>query len=60
MHSCVASSWMRYALGVDHKGIDQKGLAPVLEAFEASQLKLPELVVAVTKSDAFRTRPIEL
>ncbi|MEO5731175.1 MAG: DUF1592 domain-containing protein [Byssovorax sp.] len=60
VHACVASSWMRYALGVDHKGIDQKGLAPVLDAFEKSQLKLPELVVAITKSDAFRTRPIEL
>jgi hypothetical protein len=60
VHACVASSWMRYALGVDHKGIDQKGLAPVVAAFEQSQLKLPELVVAITKSDAFRTRPIEL
>ena len=60
VHSCVASSWMRYALGVDHKGIDKKGLAPVLDAFEKSQLKLPELVIAVTKSDAFRTRPVEL
>jgi uncharacterized protein DUF1592/uncharacterized protein DUF1588/uncharacterized protein DUF1595/uncharacterized protein DUF1585/uncharacterized protein DUF1587 len=60
VHACVASSWMRYALGVDHRGIDDKGLAPVLEAFEQSQLKLPELVVAITKSDAFRTRPIEL
>lgn len=60
VHACVASSWMRYALGVDHKGIDKKGLAPVLDAFEKSELKLPELVVAVTRSDAFRTRPIEL
>jgi hypothetical protein len=60
VHSCVASSWMRYALGVDHKGIDTKGLTPVLDAFEKSDLKLPELVIAVTKSDAFRTRPIEL
>jgi hypothetical protein len=60
VHACVASSWMRYALGVDHKGIDKKGLAPVVAAFEQSQLKLPELVVAITKSDAFRTRPIEL
>ncbi len=60
VQSCVASSWMRYALGVDHRGLDQKGLAPVLAAFQQSQLKLPELVVAITKSDAFRTRPIEL
>ena len=58
VHACVTSSWMRYALGVDHKGIDKKGLAPVLEAFEKSQLKLPELVVALAKSDAFRTRPV--
>ena len=60
VQACVASSWMRYALGVDHKGIDDKGLAPVVEAFDQSQLKLPELVVAITRSDAFRTRPIEL
>jgi len=58
VHACVASSWMRYALGVDHEGIDEKGLAPVLDAFEKSDLKLPELVVALTRSDAFRTRPI--
>jgi hypothetical protein len=60
VHTCVASSWMRYALGVDHKGLDDRGVAPVLDAFEQSELKLPELVVAITRSDAFRTRPIEL
>lgn len=59
VHTCVASSWMRHALGVDHKGISEAGLRPVVEAFEASGLDMRELVVALTKSDAFRTRPIK-
>jgi hypothetical protein len=58
VHSCVASTWLRYALGVDHTGIDNQGVSPILEAFESSQLDMRELVIALTKSDAFRTRVI--
>lgn len=58
VHTCVTASWMRYALGVDHTGISESGVKPVVEAFEASGLDMRELVVALTKSDAFRTRPV--
>lgn len=58
VQACVASSWLRYALGVDHTGIDEAGLAPILDDFEKSELDMRELVVALAKSDAFRTRPV--
>jgi hypothetical protein len=58
VQSCVASQWMRYALGVDKTGIDPTHLKPVVDAFVASGLDLRELVVALVKSDAFRTRVV--
>jgi hypothetical protein len=58
VHTCVVSNWMRYALGVDQKGIDESEITPIVDAFEKSQLNMRELVVALTRSDAFRTRPV--
>jgi hypothetical protein len=56
VQACVASYWLRYALGVDHTGVDVAELAPIVQAFRASNLGLLELVVTMVKSDAFRTR----
>lgn len=58
VQSCVASQWMRYALGVDRNGLDPQALAPVTDAFIGSGLDLRELVVALVKSEAFRTRAV--
>lgn len=56
VHACVASEWMRYALGTDRADVDPAALAPIVAAFEQSGLHLRELVIALVKSDAFRTR----
>jgi hypothetical protein len=56
--ACLAKNWLRYALGVDHTGIDTKGLTPIVDAFSAAQLDMHALVIAVTTSDAFLTRVI--
>jgi hypothetical protein len=58
VQSCVASQWLRYALGVDHKGVDSQKLQPVVDAFVASGLNMRELLVALVKSDLFQTRTI--
>lgn len=59
VQTCVASQWMRYALGVDASGLDDAQVAPVVAAFAASGSKLQELAVAFTKSDAFRLRAVQ-
>jgi Protein of unknown function (DUF1592)/Protein of unknown function (DUF1588)/Protein of unknown function (DUF1595)/Protein of unknown function (DUF1587)/Protein of unknown function (DUF1585) len=58
VQACVATQWMRQALGVDTTGIGQDQLEPVVDAFVASGLSMPELVVALTRSDAFLTRVV--
>jgi Protein of unknown function (DUF1592)/Protein of unknown function (DUF1588)/Protein of unknown function (DUF1595)/Protein of unknown function (DUF1585)/Protein of unknown function (DUF1587) len=58
VRACVASQWMRYALGVDGTGVDTTTLGPIVTAFEQSGLNMRELVVALVKSSAFRTRAI--
>jgi Protein of unknown function (DUF1592)/Protein of unknown function (DUF1588)/Protein of unknown function (DUF1595)/Protein of unknown function (DUF1585)/Protein of unknown function (DUF1587) len=56
VQGCVASYWLRYALGVDHTGVDLTQLGSVVQGFRANNLGLQELLVAITKSDGFRTR----
>jgi len=56
VQACVVSQWIRYALGVDHTGVDLNAIGPLVDAFVAKQLNLTELVVALAKSDTFRTR----
>ncbi len=56
--SCIAANWLRYALGVDHTGIDKKALAPIISHFSSADLDLHSLVIAITTSDAFNTRVV--
>lgn len=59
VQTCVASQWMRYALGVDADGLEEAQVKPVVDAFVASGSKMQELAVAFTKSDAFRMRTVQ-
>lgn len=59
VQTCVASNWMRYALGVDGRGIDTTKLTLAVDAFTEKGLDMRELVVALVKSDVFRTRLVE-
>ena len=56
--TCLVKNWLRYALGVDHSGIDAKGLQPIFTAFTASNFQMRALVVAITTSEAFQTRVV--
>jgi hypothetical protein len=56
VQACVATQWLRYALGVDHTGVGSDDVGPVFDAFVKKNLDMRELVVAVTTSSAFRTR----
>ena len=58
VQACVASHWMRYALGVDAASLDATKVGPVVDAFVAKNLDMRELLVAIVKNDAFRTRVV--
>jgi hypothetical protein len=58
VHSCLASQWMRYALGVDLAAVPPEKVQPILDAFVSSNLDMRELLVGLVKSDAFRTREV--
>lgn len=53
---CVATQWYRYALGRMEAPADAAELAALQTRFEASDGTIPDLLVALTTSDAFRTR----
>lgn len=56
--ACLASEWLRYALGVDRDSIGSAQVQPIVDAFAASESNMRELVIALVKSDAFRTRQV--
>jgi Protein of unknown function (DUF1592)/Protein of unknown function (DUF1588)/Protein of unknown function (DUF1595)/Protein of unknown function (DUF1585)/Protein of unknown function (DUF1587) len=55
---CVSKEWYRYALGVGENELDTCALKSTVEAFKASGNKLPELLIALSASDAFRRRTV--
>ncbi len=59
VHACVASQWMRYALGFEAADIPQSNLAPIAGEFEKSGLDMRALVGTLTGSDMFRKRALE-
>ncbi len=57
VHDCVASEWMRFAMGRGLGAGDQCSLNQVQEKFMTSQGRFDDLLVAIIMSDTFRTRP---
>ncbi|MDP3231760.1 MAG: DUF1588 domain-containing protein [Myxococcales bacterium] len=57
VHDCVASEWMRFAMGRGLGDGDQCSLTQVQEKFTASQGRFDDLLTAIIMSDTFRTRP---
>jgi hypothetical protein len=53
---CMARQWVRYALGRTDTRDDAPSIARAYEVYAASDYDLRELVVAVTRTDAFRHR----
>jgi hypothetical protein len=58
VRDCVARQWMRFALGRDDAKEDEPSLAAAIKAFKAGGAKLPDLLVALARSDAFRFQKV--
>jgi len=56
--ACVTEQWYRYALGVGEEQLNTCALKSTIEHFNASGNKLPELLVALVSSEAFRRRSV--
>ncbi len=57
---CAARQWMRYALSRMDTADDGCSLTALTQAFEDADYSLHELFVAVTRTDAFRYRRLEV
>lgn len=53
---CYATQWYRFALGRLETSADQPELAAVQQRFLDTDGAIPDLIVAITTSDAFRSR----
>jgi hypothetical protein len=56
LQKCVAKQWFRYALGRIETQLDKCTLDTVFDRFQKSELRLPELLLALVESDGFRIR----
>ena len=56
LESCVVLQWFRYGHGREELTADQCTMDGLAEAFAASDGDIRELLVAITRSDAFRFR----
>jgi hypothetical protein len=56
---CVSKQWFRYALGRIETDLDSCALDAVYQKFQKSQFRLPDLLLALVESDAFRIRRAE-
>jgi hypothetical protein len=52
---CVSYQWLRYSLGLDESQIDEAAAAAVSSTFVAANGAFTELLVAIAKSDYFRS-----
>jgi hypothetical protein len=54
VRTCVARQWLRFALGREEAPEEAPSLAAAMSVFRESGYRIPALVVAITKTDAFR------
>jgi hypothetical protein len=59
VHQCVARQWYRYALGRSDALGDEATLSAIGDTYWAAGGDLPTLLVAITRSESFRTRRAE-
>jgi hypothetical protein len=58
--ACMVKQWFAFAQGRPDVEGDQAAVATIVDAFERSGGNVRELIVALIKSDAFRTRLVEV
>jgi hypothetical protein len=55
--ACMTRQWYRFALGRVESDVDMGSLATAEDAFKRADLRIPDLIVALTGTPAFRQRP---
>jgi hypothetical protein len=58
VRDCVARQWMRYGLGREDAAEDEPSLVAAMDAFEKDGARLPSLLMAIARSDAFRYQKV--
>jgi hypothetical protein len=58
VRDCVARQWMRFGLGREDAPEDEPSLATAIQTFKQGGAKLPGLLVAIARSDAFRYQKV--
>jgi hypothetical protein len=58
VRTCVARQWLRFALGREEAPEEAPSLQAALEVFRQSGYRIPALLVAITKTDAFRYQKV--
>lgn len=60
VRECVATQWFRFGYGHGEEKADACAMAQLQEAFRAADYNVKELLVALTRTDAFRYRKVIL
>jgi hypothetical protein len=58
VRACVARQWLRFALGREEAPDEARSLDEALDAFRASDYRIPALAVAIARTDAFRYQQV--
>jgi hypothetical protein len=58
VRDCVARQWMRFALGRDDSPDDDPSMLAAAQTFKSSGAKLPDLLMAIARSDSFRYQKV--
>jgi hypothetical protein len=58
VRACVARQWLRFALGREEVPEEAASLTRALQAFRDSDYRIPALLVAITRTDAFRYQKV--
>jgi hypothetical protein len=59
VQACVAKQWLRFALGREDGADDRPSLDNAIKGFQDSSGNLPELLLGVVRSDAFRHQRVQ-
>ena len=58
VRTCVATRWFRYGYGRGETSADSCSLSAIQSQFAAGGYKIRDLLIALTRTDAFRYRPV--
>jgi len=59
VRACIATQWMRFALGREEGDDDQPSLTAAMKGFQTGGWKVSELLVSLARSDSFRYQKVK-